>query len=144
MRLWYFSFVVVLVASCSNEKGINYEDLNIEYFHEVPRHELNGAPYTGVAVEYFSDLRLEHHIKTGIEIKQLGFYLTGEKEREIFFQEGLKNCKCTMWWKNGNLLLEETYVDGNLEGAAIRYDAEGNEIEKKNYVNGMLELNVDD
>jgi len=142
MRIWYFSFVVALVASCSNEKGINYEDLNISFFHEVPRYELNGAPYNGVAVEYFSDLRLEHHIKTGLEIKQLGFYLTGEKERKFLFEKGVKSGKCTMWWKNGALLLEEAYIDGNLHGTVIRYDSEGKVLEKKNYVNGMLELIV--
>ena len=142
MGRWCIFLFFISFLSCSGEKIVNYDSINIEYRHEIPWYEHKGAPFTGVALENFSDVKVEHHIKTGLEYKQLGFYSTGEKERELFFVDGVKHGKCTMWWRNGNLLLEETYVDGNLEGAAIRYDSDGNEIEKKNYVNGMLELDV--
>lgn len=142
LKWWIFLFIPLLI-SCSGEQRVNYEDLDIEYIHEIPNFKMNGAPFSGIAVEQFSEVKLEHYIETGMEVKQLGFYLTGEKEREFYFQNGKKHGDCTMWWKDGTLLLEEHYEDGDIHGEVRRYDHNGEVLETKTYVNGILEMSKD-
>ncbi|MBL4704362.1 MAG: hypothetical protein JKY54_07565 [Flavobacteriales bacterium] len=134
---------MVSILSCSSENRVNYEDLDIGFNHEIANYKLNGAPFNGIAVERFSEMRLEHHIKMGFEEKLLGFYLSGEKQREFNFQGGIKHGKSTMWWKDGTLLLEETYDKGDLNGTVNRYHPDGSVIETKTYVQGILEIQSD-
>ncbi len=135
--------LIFLSFACSENDSVLYEDLDIRFAHEIPFYEYKGSPYTGTAVESFSDCKIEHHIKTGLETKQLGYYKDGEKERELLFENGKKNGPSKMWWPNGALLLEEQYSDGDLNGKVKRYNPEGEVVETKIYVNGMLELALD-
>ena len=135
--------IILLFFACTENELILFEDLDIRYAHEIPFFEYKGSPYTGTAIESFSDWKIEHYIKTGMETKQLGYYKNGEKEREILFENGKKNGPSKMWWPNGVLLLEEQYSDGDLNGKVKRYNPEGKVVETKKYVNGMLELALD-
>jgi hypothetical protein len=138
-----FVFISILVIGCSSITTIDYEELDIGFNHEIANYKVNDAPFSGIAIEQFSAHRLEHHIETGFEVKLIGFYLSGEKEREFNFQEGKKHGKSTMWWKDGTLLLEETYDNGDLNGEVKRYGPDGVIVETKTYVQGVLDMVAD-
>lgn len=145
MRMPHIVYVLLILClwACSENKSILYEELDIQYSHEIPFYEYNGSPFTGTALEAFSDWKIEHYIKTGVETMQLGYYKNGERERELLFENGKKNGPSKMWWPNGAILLEEQYSDGDLNGEVKRYNPEGRIEETKTYVNGMLEIEVD-
>ncbi len=143
MQKWWLVCFIVVASACSSNQTVNYESLDIQYVNDIPRFEQNGAPFNGVAVEHFSELKIEHHISDGLEEKQLGFYLSGEKEREFNFSKGKKHGLCTMWWKDGTLLLEEHYENGDLHGDVIRYNPDGSILESKKYINGILDVLTD-
>jgi len=138
-----FAFVSMLIIGCSSATTVNYEDLDIGFNHEIANYKMNDAPFNGIAIEHFSAHRLEHHIETGFEVTQLGFYLSGEKEREFNYKEGKKHGKSTMWWKDGTLLLEETYENGELNGEVKRYGPDGAVVETKFYIQGVLDMAAD-
>lgn len=128
----------LMLLACGGSSEMDFQNLDISYEGEVASYQKKGEPFTGVAIEEYQHLLIKHHISEGIEIKEEGFYPTGEKERVFPMQKGLKHGQCKMWYKDGTIQLEETYDNGQLNGTVKRYDLTGELLEEKSFENGKL------
>lgn len=138
MRILWLISLVVFVLSCGSKNEVDFQQLDISYDGEKAVYLVNDKPFTGIAIEEYPSRLIKHHIENGFEIKELGFYPTGEKEREFLMKEGLKHGKCMLWYKDGTIQVEENYVDGHLDGLVKRYEFDGSLIEEKKYEKGQL------
>ena len=106
-----------LFMACGSSE-VRFDQLDIQYDGEVATYQQKGETFTGVALEGYPNIVYHHHIVNGLEQKEEAFYPTGEKEREFPMKDGRKEGLCRMWYKSGQLQLEETYKNGVLHGTA--------------------------
>lgn len=138
--LLLLSFLLFL-ASCGSKEEVAFQALDIRYEGDIAIYEHKGKPFTGKAIEANPSLVYHHYIENGLEVLEEAFYPSGEKERHFPMKNGFKDSTCTMWYKSGQLQLEETYFQGELHGTVKRYAPTGELLDEKQYEHGKFVLN---
>jgi len=87
------------------------------YFKNDSAFTLIGKPLTGKIVEYY--------------------YITGEKETEENYVNGVREGKTFVYYKNGNLRTEISYENGLRSGFHITYFEEGPKARIKSFRKGI-------
>ncbi|MBQ3676302.1 MAG: hypothetical protein II663_06185 [Bacteroidales bacterium] len=97
---WCIFIALFFIISCSNESE-----------HVVVSHP-NGKP---AFIEYYTENDTLHPCRT------LRYYINGEKQEEVHYNNGIKEGINTFWYQNGEKMFEGNYKNGLLEGTFTQW-----------------------
>lgn len=150
-------FSICLLGCGTPERELTRKDLNsvLAPKTKIPIFTYQGEPFTGVTTDVMeeSGVKLVTNYKDGYQHGELtGWHANGNKERELYFVNGVPEGAQASYYQNGQKFFESFYVNGKLDGtvthwyetgviqlvieyregqeiARISYDEEGNKIE---------------
>jgi len=111
-------FVVYIFVGCSY-----YDEEHIGGKYD------NGMP---TKIEYYNVIDGEKQ-----KVKEVRFFPNGEKEFEAEYLNGELNGESRQWYSNGNLWVEEGYLDGLKHGAFTVYSDDGEKSFSGEYDEGV-------
>ena len=113
LNFLYFPIFTILCFSCSGEKEIDEEKLQIR--NRIAYESNQPHPFSGKAVKYYD---------------------SGQKKYEISYKKGKKHGSSFEWYRNGQKSSEENLKDGKLNGDRITWYKNGQKQDSTTYNNG--------
>ena len=120
--------LVLVSAVFANNEKVSFNSLQIITNSKgAPVYNLNGKPFTGKTYDEYGSNQIyrEVVISNGLIQKQTGWYITGEKESEFSYQNGLLHGKSVIYHRGGNVYQEVYYWNGMSQGKQYRYNCDG-------------------
>lgn len=111
----FFAIISFLMIGCSQEK------------EQIIVNHPNGKP---AYVEYYMPEDTVNPSRT------LRYYITGEKQEEIHYKNGIKDGINTFWYQNGEKMYECNYQNGQLNGTFTQWFDNGKVDYIAKYENG--------
>ena len=102
-------------------------------------YSVNGKPFTGEAISYYSNKQKEWeiHYRSGqIWGPVKAWYENGEKALEEYYRNGKRNGYFLVWHENGHRRFLGSFKDGKLHGEFIEWHENGKKKSESCYKNG--------
>ncbi len=122
----FLLFTICLLGCGTPDRELTRKDLNTVKAPntDLPIFMYQGEPFTGVTTDVMeeSGVKLITNYKDGYQHGELtGWHANGNKERKLYFVNGIPEGKQAGFYENGQKFFESFYVDGKLDGTVTHW-----------------------